>query len=183
MLPSRRSRSYCAYDLQDKSMEKTYMRPVPFGQTQEAWFLRPNLIDRKDGPFNQAPTNFAKESYVKRLPDVRNQVQRATRVCLTVKNETFFSNKFKTPTYTYVLLKEDTVQKLHHLIAQTLSVDVKLFSQTEGQPEGFNVFWHVDANVQGTKMIKLNGAMKISDLGIDKNSVLLLKYRCRESKY
>ena len=164
-------------------MEKTFMRPIPFGQTKEAWFLRPNLIDRRDGPFQQATTAFAKESYVKKLPDLKNQVQRATRVCLTVKNETFYSDKFKTPIYTYVLLKEDTVAKLHHLLAQTLSIDAKLFKQVEGQPEGFNVFWHVDANIQGTRMIKLNEAMKFSDLGIDKNSVLLLKYRCRQSKY
>ena len=146
-LPSRRSRSYCAYDLQDKSTEKTFMRPIPFGQTQEAWFLRPNLIDRRDGPFAQAPTAFAKESYVKKLPGCKAQVQRAARVCLTVKNETFYSNKFKTPHYTYVLLKDDTVQKLHLLLAQTLSVDPKLFKHREGQPEGFNVFWHVDANI------------------------------------
>ena len=146
-LPSRRSRSYCAYDLQDKSTEKTFMRPIPCGQTQEAWFLRPNLIDRRDGPFAQAPTAFAKESYNRKLPDCKPQVVRAVRVCLTVKNETFYSNKFKTPTYTYVLQKEDTVAKLHHLLAQTLSVDVKLFKHREGQPEGFNVFWHVDANI------------------------------------
>ena len=103
MLPSRRSRSYCAYDLQDKSQEVNHMRPVPFGNTQEAWFLRPNLPDRLHGPFMPAPTSFAKETYVQKLPDTKPLVTQADRILLTVQNQTFYSNKFKTPVYTYSL--------------------------------------------------------------------------------
>ena len=42
----RRGRSYCAYGSQDKTENATFMRPIPFDSTQEAWFLRPNLLDR-----------------------------------------------------------------------------------------------------------------------------------------
>ena len=40
---SRRSRSYCAYGPQDKTFEATFMRPIPFDSTLEAWFLKPNI--------------------------------------------------------------------------------------------------------------------------------------------
>ena len=103
MLPSRRSRSYCTYDLQLKDQEQTYMRPVPFGNTQEAWFLRPNLPNRLHGSFMPAPTDFGKESYVQKLPETKPLVTQATKILLTVRNETFYSNKFKTPIYTYKL--------------------------------------------------------------------------------
>ena len=103
---------------------------------------------------------------------------------LTVRNQTFYSNKFKPPIYTYQVKKSDTVHSLFLNLAQTLLVDPKMFTHSEGQPEGLNVFlWCDDGQVKGTKMVKLEGAKKISDYGLDKNSVLYLKYRCRESKY
>ena len=62
-------------------------------------------------------------------------------------------------------------------------VDPKMFLNKEGQPEGFNVFWWVDEAVKGTKMVKLEAGKTVAEYGMDKNSVLILKYRCRESKY
>jgi hypothetical protein len=56
----RRGRSYCTYGPQDKTQNASFMRPIPFNATQEAWFLRPNLQDRYDGPFVPAPNAFAK---------------------------------------------------------------------------------------------------------------------------
>ena len=58
-----------------------------------------------------------------------------------------------------------------------------MFVHAEGQPEGFNVFMWADEPVKGTKMVKLEAGKTIQDYGMDKNSVLILKYRCRESKY
>ena len=100
-----------------------------------------------------------------------------------MKNETFFSNKFSTPIYTYTLKKTDKVHALHQLLAQTLMIDPKQFLKAEGHPEGFNVFWWSDEAVKGTKMVKLDANKTIEQYGMDKNSVLILKYRCRESKY
>ena len=37
------------------------MRPIPNYEAMEAWFLRPNLKDRFEGPFVPAPTGFAKQ--------------------------------------------------------------------------------------------------------------------------
>lgn len=55
-----------------------------------------------------------------------------------------------------------------------------MFTQSDAQPEGFNVFyWCDDGAVKGTKMVKLDGNKTINDYGLDKNSVLYLKYRCR----
>ena len=159
------------------------MRPVPFGNTQEAWFLRPNLPNRIHGSFMPAPTDFGKESYVQKLPETKPLVTAATKILLTVRNETFYSNKFKTPIYTYKLQKSDKLEKLFHLLAQTLMVDPKTFSHANSRPEGLNVFWHVDADQQGTKMVKLQGNKTCAEYGLDKNAVLYLKYRCRESKY
>ncbi len=48
------------------------MRPIPFGATQEAWFLRPNLEDRVEGPEVSAPNKFAKEFYRFKLPCVKD---------------------------------------------------------------------------------------------------------------
>ena len=57
-------------------------------------------------------------------------------------------------------------------------VDPKMFTHSEGQPEGFNVFyWCDDGAVKGTKMVKLDGKKTINDYGLDKNSVLYLKYK------
>ena len=71
----------------------------------------------------------------------------ANRILLTVRNETFFSNKFKTPIYTYVLGKEATGKDLFGHLAQTLLVDPKMFYHKNKQPEGFNVFVHEDVPV------------------------------------
>ena len=62
-------------------------------------------------------------------------------------------------------------------------VDPKMFLQAEGQPEGFNVFMWADEAVKGTKMVKLEANKSIAEYGMDKNAVLILKYRCRNSKY
>ena len=62
-------------------------------------------------------------------------------------------------------------------------IDPKMFLAGEGQPEGFNVFWWSDEAVKGTKMTKLDPNKTIEQYGMDKNSMLILKYRCRESKY
>ena len=62
-------------------------------------------------------------------------------------------------------------------------VDPKMFRHEHKQPEGFNVFLWYDEPVQGTKMEILKGDKTVADYGLTKNSVLLLKYRCRQSKY
>ena len=180
----RRGRSYCSYGSQDKSQNATFMRPIPFNSTQEAWFLRPNLQDRYDGPFVPAPNSFAKQDANKTLPGLKNLYSNSGKVLLTIRNQTFYSNKFKTPVYTYSLEKSAKVSALFLNLAQTLLVDPKMFTHSDSQPEGFNVFyWCDDGAVKGTKMIKLDGNKTIADYGLDKNSVLYLKYRCRESKY
>ena len=179
----KRSRSYCTYGPQDKTQNASFMRPIPFGSTQEAWFLRPNLPDRYDGPFVAAPNAFAKQNHVKTLPGTKDLYSKSNKILLTVKNETFYSNKFSTPIYTYTLKKTDRVFALHQLLAQTLMVDPKMFVHAEGQPEGFNVFMWADEAVKGTKMVKLEAGKSIAEYGMDKNSVLILKYRCRNSKY
>ena len=88
------------------------MRPIPFGTTQEAWFLRPNLEDRKYGHFLPAPTGFAKEEHVFCLPGVKPLQATSKKILLTVQNELFYSNKIKTPTYTFALNQDDKVHKL-----------------------------------------------------------------------
>ena len=45
------------------------------------------------------------------------------------------------------------------------------------------MFLWYDEPVQGTKMEILKADKTVSDYGLTKNSVLYLKYRCRESKY
>ena len=179
----RRGRSYCAYGSQDKSQNATFMRPIPFNSTQEAWFLRPNLQDRIEGPFMPAPNAFAKQDHKSTLPAPKDLYRKTDKILLTVRNETFYSNKFSTPIYTYSLRKNEKVHQLHALLAQTLLVDPKMFTKGDDQPEGFNVFWWVDEAVMGTKMVKLEAHKTIESYGIDKNSVLILKYRCRNSKY
>ena len=160
------------------------MRPIPFDSTQEAWFLRPNLQDRYDGPFVPAPNAFSKQDTIKTLPGQKPLYVNSGKVLLTVRNQTFYSNKFKTPIYTYKIDKNAKLDSLFLNLAQTLMVDPKMFTHSEGQPEGFNVFyWCDDGAVKGTKMVKLDGKKTVNDYGLDKNSVLYLKYRCRESKY
>ena len=98
---------------------------------------------------------------------------------LTVTNETFYSNKFKTPIYTFACDKNAKLKALFGHLAQTLMVDPKLFYHKDKQPEGFNVFLWYDEPVQGTKMEVLHEDKTVADYGLTKNSTLLLKYRCR----
>merc|ERR1711907_250375 len=117
---------------------------------------------------------------LKTLPDPKPLYVNSGKVLLTVRNQTFYSNKFKTPIYTYSIDKNAKVESLFLNLAQTLLVDPKMFTHSEGQPEGFNVFyWCDDGALKGTKMVKLEGNKTINDYGLDKNSVLYLKYRCR----
>ena len=58
--------------------------------------------------------------------------QKSGNILLTVRNETFYSNKFSTPIYTFTLKKTDKVHALHQLLAQTLMVDPKMFLQHVG---------------------------------------------------
>ena len=59
-----RSRSYCQYGPQDKSENATFMRPIPYAATQEAWFLRPNLVDKQTGHLVTAINHFAKQDHI-----------------------------------------------------------------------------------------------------------------------
>jgi len=65
----RRGRSYCQYGLRPK--EENFHRPVPFGRTQEAWFLRPNLVATGYEAMQPAPNVFSKEGFDRTLPDVK----------------------------------------------------------------------------------------------------------------
>ena len=159
------------------------MRPIPHDNTKEAWFLRPNLEDRYQGPFIPAPTGFGKQSPVKMLPGIKPLYQATGKVLITVRNETFYSNKFSKAIYTYNLKKTDKVAVLFLKLAQTLMVDETMFNNTENKPEGFNVFLWVNDTVKGTIMTPLDGNKTLADYQIDKNSELYLKYRCRGSKY
>ena len=44
-----------------------------------------------------------------------------------VKNQTFYSNKFSTPVYTYAIDRNAKIHDLHLHLAQTLMVDPKMF--------------------------------------------------------
>ena len=131
-----------------------------------------------------APNSFSKQDPHKTLPNPKPLYVNTGKVLLTVRNQTFFSDKIKTPIYTYKIDRNAKVSSLFLNLAQTLMVDPKMFTHAEGQPEGFNVFlWCDDGAVKGTKMVKLDGNKTVNDYGLDKNSVLYLKYRCRASKY
>ena len=41
------------------------MSPVPFYTTQEAWFLRPNLVEKDHDAINPAMNIFMKEGFEK----------------------------------------------------------------------------------------------------------------------
>ena len=159
------------------------MRPIPFQSTQEAWFLRPNLENRMTGPFMPAPNQFAKQDHVNGTADLKPLYKCSGKVLLTVKNETFYSNKFSTPIYTYSINKQDKCRVLFGHLATKLMVDPKLFYHENKTPEGLNVFLHYDEPVQGTKMCILDENKTIASYGLTKNSKLLLKYRFRQSKY
>ena len=96
-----------------------------------------------------------------------------------MKNETFYSDKFSTPIYTYSLKRDDKISVLFKHLATKLMVDPKLFRHENKQPEGFNVFLHLDEPVQGTRMTILDENKTVADYGLTKNSKLILKYRCR----
>ena len=82
----RRGRSYCSYGPQDKSEVATFMRPIPFDSTQEAWFLRPNLLDRQGGHVVPAINHFAKQDHAYVIPDQKVIYKKSSRVLLTVTN-------------------------------------------------------------------------------------------------
>ena len=126
-----------------------------------------------------APNQFAKQDHTNHTADLKPLYKHSNKVLLTVKNETFYSNKFSTPIYTYSLNKTDKCRVLFGHLATKLLVDPKLFYHENKTPEGFNVFLHYDEPVQGTKMCILDENKTIADYGLTKNSVLLLKYRCR----
>ena len=71
--------------------------------------MRPNLGDRQAGPFMPAPNHFAKQDHFNHTADLKPLYNCSGRVLLTVKNETFFSNKFSTPIYTYSIDKSERV--------------------------------------------------------------------------
>lgn len=77
------------------------MSPVPYYTTQEAWFLRPNLAEKDHNAINPAMNHFLKQDYEKELPDTKKIYGSAEKILLTINNELFYSNKFKTPTYTF----------------------------------------------------------------------------------
>ena len=79
-----------------------------------------------------APNSFAKQDTIKTLPRLKPLYRENAKVLLTVRNQTFYSNKFKTPIYTYSLNKHDKVSSLFLNLAQTLMVDPKMFTHTEG---------------------------------------------------
>ena len=79
-----------------------------------------------------APNSFAKQDTIKTLPGLKPLYRENAKVLLTVRNQTFYSNKFKTPIYTYSLNKNDKVSSLFLNLAQTLMVDPKMFTHTEG---------------------------------------------------
>ena len=55
-----------------RKKEENYHRPIPFGRTVDAWFLRPNLIATGHRALSPAPTAFDKEMYEKALPDPKS---------------------------------------------------------------------------------------------------------------
>ena len=79
-----------------------------------------------------APNSFAKQDTIKTLPDLKGLYANSGKVLLTVRNQTFYSNKFKTPIYTYSIDKGAKVEALFLNLAQTLLVDPKMFTHSEG---------------------------------------------------
>lgn len=116
MVGHTRGRSYCHYGLQEKT--RAYMSPVPFYTTQEAWFLRPNLGEKDHDAVWPASNIFNKEGFSKQLPITKPIYDKTQRILLTINNELFFSNKFKTPLYTFSVAKGDKIEHLFRLIAQ-----------------------------------------------------------------
>ena len=118
---------------------------------------------------------FLKENFSKELSGTKELYDKTDRILLTINNELFFSNKFKTPLYTFSVAKSDKVEHLFRLLAQQLMVDPSMFFNKA--PEGMDIFIWNDAPGT-TKMTKLTKSKTIAQYGITKNSRLILKYRC-----
>lgn len=119
--------------------------------------------------------SFLKEDYVRELSDCKKLYDSTARILITINNELFYSNKFKTPTYTFGVKKTDKVEHLFRLLAQQLMVDPSMFFNKS--PEGMDLFIWNDAPGT-TKMTKITRENTVAYYGLTKNSRLILKYRC-----
>lgn len=137
--------------------------------------MRPNLGKKENDAINPAINRFLKEEYEKELSWSKPLYAKSDRVLLTITNELFYSNKFKTPRYTFDVKKSDKIEHVFRLLAQLLLVDPSMFFNKN--PEGMDVFiW--DDSPGTTKMIKLTRENTIASYELTKNSRLVLKYRC-----
>ena len=74
-----------------------------------------------------AINHFAKQDHITVEANQKQIYKKSSRVLLTITNQTFFSNKFKTPTYTFAFDRNAKIHELFLCLATKLMVDPNLF--------------------------------------------------------